>query len=507
MTSKRIGFRVRNVYKIKKSRILAIAKQKLSFFVASMSLFAFVIGNMVGQHGWYAFWKTVLGAEDDSGIIFVGTVAPVEKVPDYTKWAMYGGGNTDHMYRQVPKDLLVPLPAYDPTKLRDRLGDNLLETVYSVGNLGDYESGADHGGSHVGVDIRVPLGTPVLSIANGIVEQISMQEYGYGHYVVIRHPNVPDPRQPGKTTTLHSVYAHMDTILAVRGQIVHKGEQIGTSGKTGFASGPHLHFQIDLASAPFHPYWPFTTAEATAAKLTFSQAINKGLHQERGEEYTISPLLFTERYQSFAQSTMLKTGTTGVVAQTAATKPLTQKEKMKIASQERAKTRLARIGRARPIETTKVAVGGAAPAPALSSSSSSVSSSSMSLSVSSSESFAASSSSTASSEPIVAPPVAPPRGIERLEIRHSGTLSRMWQKVQIFAVDQGGTTVKKPSFGGKIYVRPEFGEAEIRPNELSEKDFVNGVATVNILVRGDKTVFIVTRGAFMATSEALVAER
>lgn len=487
MTSKRIGFRVRTVYRIKKPRVLAIAKQKLSFLVASLSLFTFVIGNMVGQHGWYAFWKTVLGAEDDATIVFVGTVSPVEKVPDYTKWAVYGGGTADHTYRQVPKDLLVPLPAYDAQKLRDRSGDNLFETVYSVGNLGDYANGADHGGSHVGVDIRVPLGTPVLSIGNGIVEQISMQEYGYGHYTVIRHPNVPDPSKPGKTMTIHSVYAHMDTILVTQGQIVHKGEQIGTSGKTGFASGPHLHFQIDLASAPFHPYWPFTTAEANEAKLTFNQAINKGLHQERGEEYTISPLLFVERYLGFAQSAIAHTGTTGVAAQSVTSKPLTPREKIKLATLERAQARMARIGRARPIETSAIAVGGAAPVPVSSSSSSSVASS------------------VASS--VVAPPATSTLTVDRLEIRHSGILSRTWQKVQIFAVDQGGTTVKNPVFGGRIYVVPEFGEAEIRPNELTSKDFVRGVATVNVLARGNKTVFISTRGTFTTMSAALVVER
>jgi hypothetical protein len=100
------------VYKVRQPHALAIAKQKLSFLVASLSLFAFVMGNMVGQHGWYAFWKTVLGAEDDSMIAFVGTVPPIAKIPDYTLWAKYGGSKELHtlwVHLMMPMYSLLPL--------------------------------------------------------------------------------------------------------------------------------------------------------------------------------------------------------------------------------------------------------------------------------------------------------------------------------------------------------------------------------------------------------------
>jgi hypothetical protein len=156
MSSSRLGFRVCAVYRLKKHGVLRIARQKLSFLVASLSIAAFVVGNMVGQHGWYAFWRSVLGKENDSLIVFVGTVPPIEKVPDYSRWAQYGGNSADHSYSQVPKDVLVPLPTYDPVALQSRSGENMAKAVYSIGNLGSYASGEDRSGSHVGVDIRVP---------------------------------------------------------------------------------------------------------------------------------------------------------------------------------------------------------------------------------------------------------------------------------------------------------------------------------------------------------------
>ncbi len=180
----------------------------------------------------------------------------------------------------APESVLMELPAYDPEKLN--AGDPVLSMVYKVGHLGNYATGKDHTGRHNGVDIDVPMGTPVVAIASGIVEKTSLQEHGFGHHVVLRHPNVPDPARPGSVQVLHSTYAHLDAILVAEGQIVHKGQQLGLSGKTGAASGPHLHFQIDRGGignenrAPYVPWWPSTEQEA----------------KEKGDLYAVSPMLF-----------------------------------------------------------------------------------------------------------------------------------------------------------------------------------------------------------------------
>src|SRR4051794_39165116 len=92
---------------------LGYLKRKSSFLIAMLSLVAFLAGNMMGEHGWHAFWASVLGAADDSLITYTGTVAPIALVPDYAKWSTYGGDGTMYTYRQVPQDLLIPLPKYD----------------------------------------------------------------------------------------------------------------------------------------------------------------------------------------------------------------------------------------------------------------------------------------------------------------------------------------------------------------------------------------------------------
>jgi len=59
------------------------------------------------------------------------------------------------------------------------------------------------------------------------------------------------------------------------GQLVQEGDIIGQTGSTGNSIGEHLHFQIDRSEALFHPYWPFTFAQANTAGLGFFDAINK----------------------------------------------------------------------------------------------------------------------------------------------------------------------------------------------------------------------------------------
>jgi murein DD-endopeptidase MepM/ murein hydrolase activator NlpD len=85
---------------------------------------------------------------------------------------------------------------------------------------------------HNGIDIAVPIGTPIGAAMEGRVS-----ETGYspitGKYVMISHP--------GGWSTL---YGHMSVILVSPGQYVAQGGRIGLSGNTGYSTGPHVHFSV-----------------------------------------------------------------------------------------------------------------------------------------------------------------------------------------------------------------------------------------------------------------------
>lgn len=165
--------------------------------------------------------------------------------------------------------------------------------TYPVVYMGNYKF--DHqesAGSHLGIDIKMPVGTPIHAIANGKVLKASTQSSGFGHHIVIMHIGVPDPSNPGTKTNLYSSYVHLSDVLVSEGENVLKGQTIGKSGNTGTSTTPHLHFQIDNDSAPWHPYWPFTSQEASNAGLNFFTAVNAGLGAANARSFTVNPLHF-----------------------------------------------------------------------------------------------------------------------------------------------------------------------------------------------------------------------
>jgi hypothetical protein len=93
---------------------------------------------------------------------------------------------------------------------------------------------------------------------------------------------------------------------------------------TGMATGPHLHLQIDTADAPFHPYWHFTTADATAAGLSFYDGVSVGLGKDRAILYTMHPMAFIQTHKNGVSTYIDDTAiapTTVVAANSAPAKP------------------------------------------------------------------------------------------------------------------------------------------------------------------------------------------
>jgi murein DD-endopeptidase MepM/ murein hydrolase activator NlpD len=85
--------------------------------------------------------------------------------------------------------------------------------------------------AHLGVDYAAPVGTPVRSVGDGVVEFAGVQN-GFGNVVKVKHQN--------QTST---VYAHLSRINVHLGQAVAQGQDVGLVGMTGWATGPHLHFE------------------------------------------------------------------------------------------------------------------------------------------------------------------------------------------------------------------------------------------------------------------------
>ncbi|MBK6999578.1 MAG: M23 family metallopeptidase [Rhodoferax sp.] len=86
--------------------------------------------------------------------------------------------------------------------------------------------------AHLGTDYAAPIGTPVRSVSDGIVEFSGVQN-GFGNVVIVKHRN--------NNTTL---YAHLSRINVRKGQSISQGQNIGAVGQTGWATGPHLHFEF-----------------------------------------------------------------------------------------------------------------------------------------------------------------------------------------------------------------------------------------------------------------------
>ena len=88
--------------------------------------------------------------------------------------------------------------------------------------------------AHTGVDYAAPTGTPVMSVADGVVSESSYQG-AYGNMVVIQH-----------NANQSTVYAHLSRMNVRKGQTIKQGETVGAVGSTGLSTGPHLHFEFRI---------------------------------------------------------------------------------------------------------------------------------------------------------------------------------------------------------------------------------------------------------------------
>ncbi|RZJ00415.1 MAG: M23 family metallopeptidase, partial [Haliea sp.] len=120
--------------------------------------------------------------------------------------------------------------------------------------------------AHLGTDFAAPTGTPARTVGDGIVTFAGVQN-GYGNVIFVKHRN-------GQET----VYAHLSKINVQRGQSVSQGQTIGLVGSTGWATGPHLHFEVRVNGVQQDPMnmarQSETTPVPTAALPKFRELAN-----------------------------------------------------------------------------------------------------------------------------------------------------------------------------------------------------------------------------------------
>jgi murein DD-endopeptidase MepM/ murein hydrolase activator NlpD len=102
--------------------------------------------------------------------------------------------------------------------------------------------GKGSGKPNDGIDIAVPEGTAVKAAENGVVIYAGDGLKEFGNTVLVRHED-----------GLVTVYGHNGDLKVTRGQKVKRGEQIATSGMSGSAKSPMLHFEVRKDSAPVDP--------------------------------------------------------------------------------------------------------------------------------------------------------------------------------------------------------------------------------------------------------------
>jgi murein DD-endopeptidase MepM/ murein hydrolase activator NlpD len=106
--------------------------------------------------------------------------------------------------------------------------------------------------AHLGTDFAAPTGTAVRTVGDGVVEFAGVQN-GFGNVVFVKHRNQHV-----------TVYAHLSRIDVRQGQSVEQGQNLGAVGATGWATGPHLHFEFRVNGVHQDPQTIVAQSEAAA---------------------------------------------------------------------------------------------------------------------------------------------------------------------------------------------------------------------------------------------------
>jgi murein DD-endopeptidase MepM/ murein hydrolase activator NlpD len=138
---------------------------------------------------------------------------------------------------RVPPAVAIPPPVRNAARTRRfRASDRLAWPLHGKVTSAFGELRAGH--AHEGIDIPMPVGTPIRAAASGRVIVRGLEQ-GYGKYTCIAH------------RTISTCYAHQSRFGTKLGARVRRGEVIGFVGSTGDASAYHLHFEVRRGTRPW----------------------------------------------------------------------------------------------------------------------------------------------------------------------------------------------------------------------------------------------------------------
>lgn len=135
---------------------------------------------------------------------------------------------------RVPYNLVLSIPDFD---------GRLVPFEWPVEGSVISQFGRRRGGWHRGLDIKAEMGMPVLAAAPGLVVASDF-EPRYGNVVKLLHAD-----------DFITVYAHHLQNFVSAGDAVYRGQVIGQVGRTGRATGYHLHFEIRYAGSVYNPLY------------------------------------------------------------------------------------------------------------------------------------------------------------------------------------------------------------------------------------------------------------
>lgn len=118
---------------------------------------------------------------------------------------------------------------------------------------------------HNGVDFSTKKGTPIYATGDGVVQSAQFLFYGYGNVVTIDHG-----------FGYQTMYAHMNEVFVVEGMPIKRGQCIGTVGRSGKATGDHLHYEVLYRGKKVNP--------ANFYDLSMSKKEYAAMVQKREEE-------------------------------------------------------------------------------------------------------------------------------------------------------------------------------------------------------------------------------